>query len=423
MLPPGADTLLVRHSEIGTKSPQVQRHMEHRLGDNIAATLDRRDFSSRVERQRGRIFVHTTPEEIEAVRTIAAQTFGVQSASPTVRTQPTIEAIRHTLAEVASATYSGGSFAVRARRAGPSEAHPFSSTDIEREGGDAIWKAISDQYEPAVDLESPDYRISVECRESEAYVFLGREDGPGGFPIGTQAPVVSMISGGTDSPVAAWEIMRRGCPIYPLYFDFGAYGGADHVARAMAAIARLASYTPSGQLEARIAPIGPIVDRIVSEVEQTRMLTLRRAMFSIAERVADRTDATAIVTGESIGQKSSQTAANLSVTSADIRYPIHRPLLNRDKQAIINHAKELGTYEDASIAAGCNRIAPQFPATDTTREAVVHAEPAELRDLIENACREIETTKIDAPNAKEPEHDLDRNTRFEDVAVTTPEGQ
>jgi len=140
-----------------------------------------------------------------------------------------MDAITEALANAAREQYDGGAFAVDARRAGE---HAFDSHDVNREGGDAVWQSVEDEFDPEVDLDDPDLTFSVEVRQEEAFVFLETRDGPGGMPLGTQKPLVALFSGGIDSPVAAWEAMKRGSPVVPLYLDLGRFGGPDHRARA-----------------------------------------------------------------------------------------------------------------------------------------------------------------------------------------------
>lgn len=397
MHPPGADTVLLRHGEITTKSRQVQHRMEGRLRDNVAAILADRGFGDPVECRHTRLFVRTRPDRIEAVTDATTDAFGVVSASPAASTEPTLGAICGTLADTARESYEEGSFAVRARRAGNDDDHPFTSADIEREGGAAVWEAAEESgVEPAVDLDDPDLTLFVECRREEAFVFTEKREGPGGLPVGTQEPLVALVSGGFDSPVAAWEAMRRGCPIYPLYVDLGEYGGPDHRARAERAVGTLSRYAPNLGLELTVAPGGDAVDRLVEEMDTGRMLGLRRFMYRVAERVATDAGAAGIVSGEAIGQKSSQTAGNLRVTGAVTDLPIHRPLLTVDKTDIVQRAREVGTHEEATIPVGCNRIAPDNPATQASIATVADAEPDGIDRLADDAAERASQVGLEA---------------------------
>ena len=394
MYPPDAATVLVRHGELGTKSDQVQRHMERILQENLQNMLEWEGVDATVERERGRIFLRSPEDEIDAAIAVARRTFGVISASVCLTVDPTLEAIKDGLDRTAQRVPPDGPFAISARRVGDATAHSFRSADIEEQGGAAVWKALEARQAPSVDLEDPAQTYYVECREDEAYIFLDKPSGPGGFPYGTQGNVVTLISGGIDSPVAAWEAMRRGCTITPVYFDFEDYGGPDHVARAFESVRQLATYVPEGTLSLFVVPIGDPVDSLVEAVGATRMLSLRRLMFATAERIAYRVGAHALVTGESIGQKSSQTGQNIAVTSADTTLPIHRPLLDRDKSAIVGAARSIGTYQNARIEAGCNRVAPSFPETRATRAQVVAAEPDGFFRAIEEAVDAAEQVAV-----------------------------
>jgi thiamine biosynthesis protein ThiI len=395
MHPPDADSVLVRHGELGVKSEQVRRKMEGQLADNLRAMLDARDLSGNIEQRRNRLFVHT--DQPEGVTAAAADTFGVTSASAVTTVGPTLSAIEDALAATAREQYDGGAFAVNARRAGPAEAHSFSSTDIESNGGTAVWEAIEELGdEPAVDLDNPDFELFVECRADEAYVFCEKRAGPGGLPLGTQRPVVALVSGGIDSPVAAWKLMKRGAPVIPVYVDLGDYGGPDHRARAVSTVETLASYAPGHDLSLTVIDAGDIVTDLSRDLGALRMLVLRRFMLAVADAIARDRDAVGIVTGEAIGQKSSQTSANIAVTDAATTLPVHRPNLTVDKSEITNHARTIGTFEDSTIDTGCNRVAPSHPETNASLEAVRTAEPDDLFERAEACARDRVVVPIES---------------------------
>ncbi len=396
MHPPGADQVLVRHGDIGIKSEQVRRSMEGQLRDNLAAAIQADGIDGRVVQERTRLYIRQpavadSRNAVEVATDAATRVFGVVSASPALRVDPTLEAITDGLADSARELYDGGPFAVRARRAGDTDAHPFGSPDIEEAGGTAIWEtAEAAGHDPEVDLENPELTFYVECRSDDAYLFVEKRSGPGGLPLGTQAPLVVLVSGGIDSPVAAWNVMRRGSPIIPVYVDLGDYGGPDHQARAAATVGSLGEWAPGQDLTLHVAPGGDIVAELAESMGAMRMLSLRRFMYRVGATVARRVGAAGIVSGEALGQKSSQTAANLSVTSAATSLPIHRPLLSMDKPEIEAQAREIGTYDDATIDAGCNRVAPSFPETRAELSTLEAAEPDDLLDRAEDIGAQIQ---------------------------------
>jgi len=397
MHPPDPGTVVVRHGEIGVKSEQVRRRMERLLRDNVDALMADRGIDGRVQHRRNRLLIFT--DDPEAACDAATDAFGVVSASPARRVDPTIEAITDALTAAARAHYRGGTFALRARRAGESDAHPFSSRDLESEGGAAVWEAAEDGgADPEVDLDDPDIEFFVDCREDEAFVFLEKRPGPGGLPLGSQDPLVALFSGGIDSPVAAWEAMRRGAPVVPLYVSLGEYGGVDREGRAQATASDLARYAPDRDLRLRVAPAGDLIEDVVTSVDGGRMLVVRRAMYRIAEHVARDADAVGIVTGESVGQKSSQTTANLAATSAAVDLPVHRPLLTADKTDITQRAREVGTYRDSTVPAGCNQLVPEYPETRGRPEEIAALEPDDVDGRTRAIADRIEVLDtLDAP--------------------------
>lgn len=396
MHPPGAETVLVRYGEIGVKSPQLRGRMEQTLQENLLAILDDRGADAEVTRENTRLYVHTDTETVEEVTAAVTDTFGVVSASPVRRVEPTKAAITDALAEATRAHYDGQPYAVRVQRAGPKSAHPFSSTELERDGGEVVGTVAQESgTEPTVDLDDPEMTFSVECREEDAYVFLDRREGSGGLPLGTQKPLVALLSGGIDSPVAAWLAMKRGAPVYPLYVDLGTYGGVDHRLRAEETAATLAAYAPNYDTRLRVAPAGDAIESLAADLDLYRMVVVRRFMLRVAEEVAADLGAVGIVTGESVGQKSSQTTANLRVTSAATDLPVHRPLLGHDKSTISQRAQDIGTYPDSTIDTGCHRLAPDRPATQPPLTQVQNAEPDNLGDRAAGVASE--RTLIECP--------------------------
>ncbi|MDS0477550.1 tRNA sulfurtransferase [Natrinema sp. 1APR25-10V2] len=388
MHPPGADTVLVRHGDVNTKSNSVKRYMEGLLVENLEALLADRSIPGEVERRWNRPLIHTSEAAVAEATAAATDTFGVVSASPALTVSTEKARILEALEETAREHYDGGTFAVDARRA--DKTLPYDSEDLAREAGTAIWEAVEDEFEPEVDLDDPDLTFGVEVREDMAFVYLERIDGPGGLPLGSQEPVIALVSGGIDSPVAAYEMMKRGSPVVPAYVDLGDYGGIDHEARAMETVRLLSAYAPNFDVQVYRIPGGETVDLLVREMEQGRMLSLRRFFYRAAETLAERVDANGIVTGEAAGQKSSQTVRNLGVTSRATRLPIHRPLLTRDKQYIVEQARDIGTFTDSTIDAGCNRVTPDRVETNARLEPLLAAEPDGLLERAEEAAKNAE---------------------------------
>jgi thiamine biosynthesis protein ThiI len=377
--------VLVAYGEIGVKSSGVRREMVGTLADNLRAVLADRDLDAGVEARWSRLLVSPADDDstdasesvaTTAVAEAAADCFGVVSARPCVGCPAERDAILDRLVALSRNAPAGDSFAVRARRVGPDDAHDFSAREIEREGGRVIESATG----AAVDLDDPERTYRVEVRDETAFVSARTFAGPGGLPLGTQGRSVLLLSGGIDSPVAGYELMRRGCEIVPLYVDLGDYGGPDHRARAVETAGVLRRYAPGRLDRLWVAPAGDLVADLAASVGDTRMLSLRRAMLAVAETLAESVGAHSVATGEALGQKSSQTGANLATTDAAVSLPVHRPLLTRDKNDVTEQARRIDTFEDSTLPVGCERVAPPHPETNATLTDVVSAEPDDLLD-------------------------------------------
>ncbi|WP_238993917.1 tRNA sulfurtransferase [Halobellus captivus] len=372
------------HGDFGTKSSAVRSKMAERLARDVEAALAAAEIGGTVERPWSRIVIRT--DNPTAAARVAATLPGIAFARPAIAVDPRLEpilgAIRR-LAETGSHA-EAESYAVDSDRVGPSSAHGFSTRDLNVEGGRVVGEATG----AAVDLDDPDRTYRIEARQDEAYVSARRFDGPGGLPVGTQGRVAVLVSGGLDSPVAMWQLLRRGCVTVPVYVDLGDYGGADHRARALDVCRTVAERAPREDLRPRVVDGGAFVGRLVAETDNTRMLSLRRAILAAAEGVAETVGAHSIATGEALGQKSSQTGANLAVTDAAVSFPVHRPLLTVDKPDIVAAARDLGTYTDATLPVGCDRIAPSHPETNATLSDVRAREPAGVLEAAREAGRE-----------------------------------
>ncbi|MFB6252235.1 MAG: tRNA sulfurtransferase [Halobellus sp.] len=381
------DAVLIGHGDFGAKSSAVRAKMAERVARDVETALDSAGVDGDVERLWSRIVVRTTAPT--AAARVAATIPGVSFARPAAAVAPELDTICEVARQLAT-DHEDPTYAVDSDRIGPDDAHDFSNRDI-KEG---VGRAIGEQTGARVDLDNPDCTYRIEVRGGEAFVAAERFDGPGGLPVGSQGRVAVLISGGLDSPVALWRLLRRGCEAIPVYVDLGRYGGADHRARAFEVIRTVAERAPRADLRPRVVDGEPFVERVVETIDETRMLSLRRAMLAAAEGVAERDGAHSVATGEALGQKSSQTGANLAVTDAAISLPVHRPLLTTDKPQIVAEARDLGTYTNATLPAGCDRVAPTHPETNASLGVVVATEPPDLLDMAREAGDSASTRSL-----------------------------
>jgi thiamine biosynthesis protein ThiI len=276
---------------------------------------------------------------------------------------------------------SPASFRVSARRA--DKRYPLTSPQIERELGGRIRRARG----WTVDLDEPALTIHVELLTDEAFYYFDRERGPGGLPVGVSGRVVCLLSGGIDSPVAAWRMMRRGCRVHFLHFH--SYPILSSASQEKAReIARLLT---SWQLRSRLTLVsfGELQQRVVLAVPPPlRVVVYRRLMLRIAERLARERGAGALVTGEVIGQVASQTLENLAVIDAAAGLPVLRPLVGMDKEEITAEARRLGTYPISILPDEdcCTLFTPRHPATRARAAEVEAAEAAlPVGEMVETA--------------------------------------
>jgi tRNA uracil 4-sulfurtransferase len=263
-------------------------------------------------------------------------------------------------------------FRVSARRA--DKRFPLSSPQIEREVGGRIKEARN----WVVNLGDPEFTINVEALTREAFYSFGKVRGAGGLPVGSSGRVACLLSGGIDSPVAAWRMMRRGCRV--LFIHFHSY---PILSRASQEKAReLARLLTRFQFHSRlfVVPFGEIQQRVVLAVPgPLRVVVYRRLMMRIAERIARMHRAQALVTGDVVGQVASQTLENMATIGSVVSMPVLRPLVGMDKEEITAEAQRLGSYPISIIPDQdcCTLFTPRHPATKAKPHQVERAE-AEL---------------------------------------------
>jgi len=240
-----------------------------------------------------------------------------------------------------------------------------------------------------VDLERPELTIQIEMLSTDAFYFFGKEPGAGGLPTGTGGRVACLLSGGIDSPVAAYRMMRRGCSV--LLVHFHSYPILSQVSQEK--VREIAKLLASYQLRSRLVlvPFGELQQRVLLAVPaELRVVAYRRLMFRIAERFARSWQARALVTGEVIGQVASQTLENLTTIAGATTMEVLRPLVGMDKDEIVTAAERLGTYPVSVIPDQdcCQLFTPRHPSTRVRRRDIEQAElllPVE--DMVQAAVR------------------------------------
>ncbi|AKB50240.1 tRNA S(4)U 4-thiouridine synthase (former ThiI) [Methanosarcina barkeri str. Wiesmoor] len=390
-IPP--NVIIVRYGELALKSTGVRNWYEKILMKNIAAMLESRDIPYfQIRREWGRIFIETM--DFRAAEA-AADVFGIVSTSPALTTEPTLESTASVCATLAKdLVLEGESFAVRARRSGN---HPFSSVDIGRTCGDAVWSALEKKGKhPRVDLSSPDKEVFVEMRQNLAYVYLETFKGVGGLPLGTQGSMVVLMSGGLDSPVAAWLMMKRGVMIIPVYCNTSPYAENAARERAFECIRQLQKWAPGHQFKTYELPHGPNLRTFIDICNRKNTCLLcKRMMYREAYEVMKKEGASGIITGSSLGQVASQTAANMYAEIYQLAIPIYHPLIAFDKTEIIDIARKIGTYDISSQPAGSCTAVPERPEIGANYDLVVTEEQKmDIETMVFNAMKAAKVLKL-----------------------------
>lgn len=347
--------IIIRYGEIGIKSPKVRRRFENQLIDNI-----KKKINNKIKINQGRIFLY--PQNFKEAEETLGKVIGIVSYSPAICVKTDFGKIEEALNQYVDELLSerlfdpNKSFAVRGRRTGK---HEFTSQEMAGFCGSVIIKKTG----APVNLSNPDFEFFVEVRDDKTYIFHEKIPGPGGLPVGTQGKVVALISGGIDSPVAAFLMMKRGCEIIALNFNNYPYTPKSNE-KIEKIINKLNEYSPT-ELKFYQAPYGKYLKSCMKEAPPRLTCVLcKTGMYRIAEEIAKREDALAIVDGSSLGQVASQTLPNILATRYVTKMPILSPLIGLDKVEIENIGKKIGTFPISILpSADCTAV-PKYPETN-----------------------------------------------------------
>ncbi len=369
----GEHIILVRYGEIALKG-QNRGVFERRLVSNIRNALPE-NLRADVSREQGRIFV-TLRGDLDDALSRLRRIFGIVSVSPVMQTPLHEEAMAEAALEVAHKAKASHTsrepftFKIDARRSNK-DFHK-TSPEINQWLGAHVLRNLDDI---SVDVHSPILRLQVEVRTDRA-LFTGTTiRGPGGLPVGTSGRGLLLLSGGIDSPVAGWYMMKRGMKVEAVHFHTPPFTGP----RAQRKVEDLASLlAPYNQgLNLHLYRFTDTQEAINARCPSRITLTvMRRAMLRLAGELAGEREIPALITGESLGQVASQTLENMAATDEAVRMPILRPLVGLDKEEIIDRAREIGTYETSILPHEdcCSLFVPKHPKTRPSLEEVVSAE-------------------------------------------------
>jgi len=386
--------LLVRYAEIHLKGLN-RPFFERALMKAIRRALSPAEVN--VVREQGRIFVYGLEQDklLDAANRLR-RVFGIHSVSPTYSIEKDWKAIEEaairlmdeTLAEEGDGEHS---FKVFSRRA--DKHFPMRSEDICKEMGHTLLENFPALH---VDVHNPEIRVGVEIRQERAFVYVRELPGAGGMPVGTNGKAMLLISGGIDSPVAGHMIAKRGVAIDAVHFysyPYTSERARDKVVDLAKIVARYA-----GHIRLYLVPFTEIQLAIYDNCPSTETTVLmRRQMMKIAELVAEKAGAQALITGEAIGQVASQTIESLTVTNDAVTMPVFRPLIGFDKEEIIDRAKAIGTFETSILPFEdcCTVFVPQHPVTKPKVDQLRKSESlVDFAPMVEKAIADMEIVDV-----------------------------
>jgi len=368
--------------------------MEKLLIENIISSLPD-NFNLKYKKSDGRIYLYSdSPELINILPDI----FGIKSFSRANEyTFNNIEDIVTRCRENYFDYVKNKTFAVRATRKGT---HNFTSKELEIATGNALYDNSS-----GVDLEHPEAPLYIEVRDKNFYLFTEKINGPGGLPLKSEGKAISLFSGGIDSPVASFMVMKRGMATDLLFCSLA--HPSDTISMLKSAKNLLFKYSSGYNSNIYILDGTPLITEILHNPDQKYAnLIFKKLLYSYAERLCQVNDYDAIVTGESIGQVSSQIPKNLKSLSYDIRTPIFRPLIGFDKEETISYSKAKGLYMAESIGEFCSLFSKN-PGINTAYKdlesevekfplnEIMHEIIKLKKDTIDNYINSIQNSKSD----------------------------
>ena len=385
-------SFLIKYAEIGVKGKN-RYIFEDRLCDQIRYALRRCDGEFEVTKSQGRIYVNALSafdfdETVENLKTV----FGISGICPVVKVEDCgFEKLCEEVVSYMDRVYPDKhmTFKVEARRARKN--YPKNSMEMNCDIGEAVLNAFP---EIRVDVHKPDIMLHIEIREM-IYIYSLVIAGPGGLPIGTNGKGMLLLSGGIDSPVAGYMIAKRGVKIDAVYFHAPPYTSD----RAKQKVVDLAKYVArfSGPIRLHVINFTDIQLYIYDKCPHEELtILMRRYMMRIAEEIARKNDALALITGESIGQVASQTVHSLAVTNEVCALPVFRPVIGFDKQDIVDIALKIGTYETSILPYEdcCTIFVAKHPVTKPNLKIIRHSEEnlsEKIEELVKTALDTKET--------------------------------
>ncbi|MEE9323853.1 MAG: tRNA uracil 4-sulfurtransferase ThiI [Candidatus Aenigmarchaeota archaeon] len=373
------NVIIIKYGELWLKSEPVRKRFVKRLAENISRMLKADKVTNfKLIRLRDMLILETKSKKaIEVLKRV----FGISWFGKAEETEPDMKSIEKAALGIAERIKPDETFAIRASRSDKSA--KFTSKCIE--------ERIGGKIERKVNLSDPDFTIFIEIKKEKAYVYPEKIKGLGGLPYGVSGRVLSLISGGFDSPVASWLMMKRGCEVNFVYFHPEVFTGRKTLEKVKETVKKLGEYSP-GSVNFYAVPFSEIQTSVIEKCERRMTCVLcRRSMYRTAQTLASKIGGKALVTGENLAQVASQTLDNLFVESDVLEIPIFRPLIGMDKEEVIVLSKKIGTH-DLSIGMGCCSLSPKKPSTKARLNNIL-AEEKRIKELDKLIRKAVENSE------------------------------
>ena len=381
------DTVLIRYGELSTKGKNRKDFIK-KLDQNIRWML--RDIGGlEYQRTYDRIYIRLNGADPSVIRERLQKVFGISSFSFTEKVKSDIDEIKKTALRIAQEA-AGKTFKVITRR--HDKSFPMSSDEINR----AVAGEILRNTDHKVDVHHPDFEIRIEVREYDTYMTSEKIPGAGGYPAGINGKVLLLLSGGIDSPVAAYELMKRGLKVEAIHFASPPYTSENARQKVVDLASMVSVY--QGSMRVHFINFTELQLAIYRTAGDPYAVTLmRRMMFRLAEETAKKNRCLAIATGESIGQVASQTLESMVCINDVVHMPVLRPLVCMDKLEIIDIARRIGTYETSILPFQdcCTIFDPKNPVTKPSVEKAEGFEKQfDWQSLINDCLDQVETMTV-----------------------------
>ena len=377
--------IMIKYGELTTKKANRNTFINI-LNNNILKVL--KDYDVKIKKDRVRMYIETNEKDLKEISKKLQKIFGLHSIVICHKVNTNIDDIGKKVLELVKEK-NFKTFKINTKRA--DKKFEIKSMDFNNKMGGLVLKNTNMK----VDVHNPEVLINIEIRQEGTFVYTNEIEGIGGYPVGIQGKGLLMLSGGIDSPVSGYLALKRGVDLECLYFESPPHTSVEAKNKVVKLASIINEY--SGNIKVNVVPFTKLQEEIYKNVPDNYVITImRRMMYRIAEKVANRKNCKIIINGESIGQVASQTLSSISVINNVTNMPVIRPVCCMDKIEIIDIAKKINTYETSILPYEdcCTIFLPKHPVINPDLEKCeIYEKSFDYETLIDECVDNIETIK------------------------------